>query len=243
MAGKGTRFQRLNLDIPKPFIKVLGEPLFLKATISWRTFFHKSNFTFVIQDEALGHFQPWFPLLDSKIKSYRLVRFSRVTSGPLESAIRSIAEISDKESVLFQDCDCYLENSKLVRYLCREDSRKEFGAVSTFPSSKERYSYVKLNAQHQVVAAAEKKVISDSAIGGAYYFSQIGELRDYYDKIAKGPPVGEPVLSEVVNRAVLDKKVIKAFLADKFISIGTANEYLEAKKLGVFHGIPKFESV
>ena len=242
MAGQGTRFAALSGKIPKPFFLVDQEALFLKALLSWEPFLKKSLVTFIIQNSAQELLNQWLRLISTRIDRFQVIGLDFYTQGPLETAMSATQSLPDDQSVIFQDCDCYVLNPKMRTFLSSGSARDCFAAVSTFESQESRYSYVRTDSQGLVQEAAEKRVISNQAIGGAYYFPRIKNMKSYDYKVS-GPFSGrEPVISEIMNQASHDGEKVLAFPCQQFFSLGTSEEFQQAQKLGLLRQIPQFEA-
>ena len=122
-------------------------------------------------------------LLFEIIKRWRLKGVNAVfISGDCNGAAMTVLSVlpqileSEKEDFLVDLSDIYFESEL--------NSISEFSNMKstamTFNSRNSRYSYIMTDSKNNVTAAAEKKVISNSASVGVYYFK---EISDYIDGI------------------------------------------------------------
>ena len=146
-----------------------GEPMLKKIlqTRPWAD--HVERYIFIFQDESECHqfyeekLKKWFP-------SSMSIFLSAPTSGASLSALAGLSLISNFHSPLMVDlADIYFEpNSEFdVDKLIRVEYQN--GAF-TFQSDEPCYSYLKFSNDGKFLEAAEKKVISDRASSGVYYF-------------------------------------------------------------------------
>ena len=104
------------------------------------------------------------------------------------------------------------------------------GALLTFYSDEERYSYIVLDEKNNVIKTMEKKVISDKAICGAYYFKNKNIFKTSVDEYIDNCIYEEYFISGVYNIMIKNNLLVKYFPTDLHISFGTPEEYEEAKK-------------
>ena len=76
----------------------------------------------------------------------------------------------------------------------------------------------------------EKKVISDKAICGAYYFKNKKIFETAVEKYLDNCIYDEYFISGVYNVMIKNNLLIKYFPTDLHISFGTPEEYEESKK-------------
>lgn len=147
-----------------------GEPMLKKIlqTRPWAN--HVERYIFIFQNEPEcfqfyeEYLKEWFPFSTS-------VFLNATTSGASLSALAGLSLISNFHSSLIVDlADIYFElNSE---FYVDQFIRGEYqNGAFTFHSHKPCYSYLKFSGDGDFLEAAEKKVISDRASAGVYYFS------------------------------------------------------------------------
>lgn len=100
----------------------------------------------------------------------RVAYISEYTRGAAMSALAGCALIADlQDTVCIDLADILFEDEVLPEVLLSEPSTG--GVALTFPSDKAIYSYLRRDADGAIVEAAEKKVISNEASAGVYFFS------------------------------------------------------------------------
>ena len=105
-------------------------------------------------------------------------------------------------------------------------------AILTFESTNPKWSYAKVNELNLVVEVAEKKVISNLATVGIYYWKHGSDYVKYAKQmIEKNIRVNnEFYVCPVYNQAIEDEKKIIIFNADKMWGLGIPEDlefYLE----------------
>ena len=84
MAGRGSRFHRAGIDVPKPLVDLWGRPMFWWATESVRRSVDVRELIFVVLAEHVERFA-----IDATIWEFyptaRIVTLPEVTSGAAES--------------------------------------------------------------------------------------------------------------------------------------------------------------
>jgi hypothetical protein len=131
--------------------------------------------------------------------------------------------------------DQYVEwNSNECMYAFTADSID--GAILTFESSHPKWSYAKIGNNGFVSEVAEKKVISNEATVGVYYWKKGSDYVKYAEEmIAKNIRVNnEFYVCPVFNQAIADGKKIKVKRVSNMWGIGTPedlNQFLLNYKL------------
>ena len=105
------------------------------------------------------------------------------------------------------------------------------GGILTFPNTHPKWSYVKLGNNGFVCEVAEKKVISDLATVGIYFWRRGSDYVKYAEQmISKNIRVnGEFYVAPVFNEAIGDGKLIRTKNVTAMHGIGTPedlNNYL-----------------
>lgn len=103
------------------------------------------------------------------------------TSGGAISALLSIEEVSEKDSLLIINGDQIIEENLYVLLKNFIDAEVDAGTV-VFNSVHPRWSYVKCDRDGYVIEAAEKKPISNLATAGFYYYKVAS---DFFDSVKK----------------------------------------------------------
>lgn len=218
MAGKGSRFEQVGYDVPKPFIPIDGVPMFL---FSASTIDFEARYIYVIRKEHLDYFSGH--ILDSIAHlNYELVVQSGDSNGSVVSCLLADKYINNNDPLVIMDCD--QRNSwnpaKTMQYL--KDGEFD-GAIITFESTNPSYSYVLKDSQNFIKKTAEKEVISTYAAGGVYVWSSGSDFIKYSTRmIDKGLTINnEFYVCPTYNEAILDGLKFTTINTDRIDSVGT----------------------
>ena len=224
MGGGGTRFGNKGFNLPKPLIELQGKPFFYWATQSVRKFVDVKDITFVVLQEHIDKFE-----IDKRILEYypnALIRvIPQVLNGAVLTCCEGVKGILDDLPILFNDCDHAFVCNAFYEYCKKGEFGDLDGALLTFASDSPNYSYAEFDEFGNVINTVEKKVVSNEAICGAYYFKNkqifIDGVETYLNKCA----YKEFFVSGVYNELAENRKLVRTFATDEHISFGTPDEY------------------
>ncbi len=229
MGGAGTRFLKNGFECPKPLIDLQGRPFFKWACDSIYGHMDIGSLTFVVLQDHIERFD-----IDKKILSFypeaKIVVLPQVLNGAVLTAIEGAMTVKNDEPVLFCDCDLMFICPGLY-FFYNADKFDADGSLLTFKSNLDRYSYVRLGDDGYAKETAEKKVISDRAITGAYGYRDAKTFLDAAEKYMDSCEYTEYFMSGIYNILIEEGKKIKVFTVDDTINFGTPEEYEEAKKI------------
>lgn len=226
MAGLGSRFKAMGVNTPKPLIEVDGVPMYIKAISSLENIQIKKEYIFVIRNE-LDQKHNLSKLIQQRLPDSKVVILPALTRGAAESALRAKDLVNPEAKLLIMDCDLWFKSTNfenLINNIHQEEIHD--GALLYFSSNKPRYSYLKLS-NGLVSETAEKVVISEEAIIGAYFFSKAKYFMEAAQKLINQPlnkNISEYYISLVYNILINDGKRIKAAKAENYHSFGTPEE-------------------
>ena len=161
MAGKGQRFVEAGYDKPKPMIDVCGVPMIKRVIDSLTSKYNKCNFIFIALKEHLDN-----GLQEFLEQQGTIIPLDIVTEGAACTTLMALPHINNDTQLVIANCDQYLEwdFDDFLNKAVEVD-----GSLVVFNSTNPHHSYAKVK-KGQVVEVAEKKVISDKACAGIYYF-------------------------------------------------------------------------
>ena len=236
MGGAGTRFLGEDFELPKPLIDLNGEPFFKRAADSLVGHVRYERLVFVVLKEHIEKYE-----IDRKIHEYypdaKIVSLKKVLPGAVMTAMEGAKAIHNDLPVIFTDCDLMFTCEAMYDYY-KADRYDCEGTLLTFRSELDRYSYVETGEWtdedgHTVNIAkktAEKEVISERAITGAYGFKNASIFLSAAEKYIKNCPYDEYYMSGIYNEMIEAGRRIRVFDTDTFRSFGTPEEYEEARK-------------
>lgn len=233
MGGKGSRFSKYGYEFPKPLLEIYGKPFFYWATQSIAKFVDTQDIIFVVLKEHVEKYE-----IDRKIREYYqeavIHIIPEVLNGAVLTCMEGVKEIHDENPIVFNDCDHIFRCRRFEKFIKQESRGKIDGALLTFPSDSPKYSFVRLNEMGNVTGTVEKRVISNQAICGCYYFADKKIFTEAAEDYLTDCEYQEFFVSGVYNRMAEKNKVIKTFETDFHVPFGIPEEYEEAKKSNFF---------
>lgn len=228
MAGSGSRFAEQGYNIPKPLIEIYGKPFFYWSTQSIRKFIETESLNFVVLQNHIDNFG-----IDAEIVKYfpeaKIYPLKETTKGAVVTCMEGITDIEDSFPIVFNDCDHLFKSERFNMFCGTEFDRLVDGALLTFLSSEGKFSFVGKDGHGNVTVTAEKKVISNEAVCGCYYFRSRELFVDAAEEYLAGCPYDEYYMSGVYNVMIKKKMTVKCFRTDFHVPFGTPEEYERAK--------------
>lgn len=228
MVGLGSRFADAGFDTPKPLIEVDGLPMFKKAISSFDHIDVEKSYHFVIRQEHVDT-----QSLDKRIKEAlpeaNIIVLPEITRGAAESALAAKPHLNPDDGLVLLDCDLWFQSESyeaMVRNSLTGTTQID-GGVLTFPADNPRYSYAEIGEDGMVLRTAEKIVISNSAITGAYYFAAVQTFIEAAEELLTQPlseAMKEYYISFVYSMILQNGGKIQAAYVDQFASFGTPEE-------------------
>lgn len=232
MGGLGQRFRDEGYTTPKPLIEVEGRRMFLRALASFDTLNVDRSVLFVVRQDAEDEYG-----LATSIREIMpnagVTILNHNTRGAVETALIARDLIDPDEPLIIMDCDFEFTSSEYFKYVKEIIEGAPYdGVLLSFTSDNPRYSYAKVGVDGFVTETAEKVVISNHALWGAYCFASGGLFLEYADRlITQGlsDVRKEFYISYVYAEMIADGCKIKLATTDSSHSFGTPaelNEYL-----------------
>ena len=232
MAGRGERFVRAGYTIPKPLIALEESvPMFARAASS----FPLEQFTeiiFVVLREHCELYQ-----FDSIIRRHyahfniKVVVLDNVTSGQAETVALALAGKSrDEELIVFNGDSAF--NDDISPWLIENASHYD-GALQVFRDTDPRWSFARVDDNGKVLETAEKRVISDLASTGMYYFKSWVRYMRLYDKLELSG--GEKYIAPMFNHLIAAGGRVGIIPCRSYLCFGTPAD-LEACRAGKRYG-------
>lgn len=230
MAGAGSRFAQQGYTFPKPLIEVNGKPMIQVVVENLNI---EAHFIFIVQQEHYEKYNLKY-LLNLIAPNCDIVQVNGITEGAACSTLLAKEFINNNEPLVMANSDQFVEwNSNEVMYAFTADEID--GGIVTFEASHPKWSYAKVDKDGFVAEVAEKKVISNEATVGIYYWKHGSDYVKYAEQmIANDVRVNnEFYVCPVFNEAINDNKKIKIKKIESMWGIGTPedlNYFLENHK-------------
>ena len=165
MAGRGQRFVDAGYKVPKQFIHIEQRQL---IDISLDCFtLDDCNLIFVVRDDQISNFNVDQILMDKYGPEIQVVSTDGLTDGSVCSCLLAERLIDNELPLFIHTLDIEFKPQVNPKDFNEEESD---GVLLTFKSNSPNYSYASVKPDGTVSRTAEKKVISDQACVGIYYF-------------------------------------------------------------------------
>ncbi|MGA5691412.1 sugar phosphate nucleotidyltransferase [Cytobacillus pseudoceanisediminis] len=177
MAGRGERFKKEGMDLPKMMIDVLGKPMLYWALESLKFKYGLDRIIFICLKEHINRY-PVEQLIHTYCTNPKIVILDEVANGQAHSVFMAKNIMNLNEPLVIYNCDTYTELSS------KDVEEKDIdGIISVFQSEEDELSYVKANDNGFVLEIQEKKRISKIASTGLYHFSKASMFIDSMEEI------------------------------------------------------------
>ena len=230
MAGRGSRFAEAGYTFPKPLIEIKGKPMIQWVIESLNV---KGNYIFIIQKEHQEKYNIK-SLLSTLKPNCKIIELDHITQGAACTTLLAKKLINNSNPLLMANSDQYIEwDSNKTLY---DFTNKNFdGGILTFNALHPKWSYAKINEETgHVTEVAEKKVISNNATVGVYYWKKGSDYVKYAEQMIKQNirVNNEFYVCPVFNNAISDNKKITISSVKEMHGLGTPedlNEFLQSK--------------
>ncbi|MBM3261446.1 glycosyl transferase family 2 [Candidatus Kaiserbacteria bacterium] len=170
MAGRGSRFQEAGYAFPKPLIDIHGKTMIEVVVNNLRPKVpHK--FIFIVQKEHYDTYDLYNILKNATHGNFEIVKISGITEGAACTVLTAAQYIDNDNDMVIANSDQYIETS-LDDFVKKARASKKDGVIMTFKASHPKWSYARIDKKGRVTEVAEKRVISDKATVGIYYFKR-----------------------------------------------------------------------
>lgn len=226
MAGEGSRFVKAGWSTPKPLIKLEGKPLFLHAIDSVKIDDVPMKYSFIVRKEHIDNF-----CIDKAIKAIlpdaNVYFVEKTTRGAVETCLIASEGIDDNDAVVVMDCDLEFTSDKYKDLIHKslDNPNASGGALVTFSSNSPKYSYAEVGKDGLVIRTAEKEVISNNALCGAYFFVSGKEFKKVANELVNAPmEKPELYVSLLFNKLIAKGSPVYIAPMELYRSYGTPEE-------------------
>lgn len=229
MAGEGSRFRDAGWKTPKPLIELKGKPFFIRAIESVKVGDAPMKYSLIVRQEHIETY-----CIDAAIREFLpealVYSVEKTTRGAVETCLVAEKGIADDDAVVVMDCDLEFE-SRAYRKMIEESlsvpaEEAKGGALVSFESQEPRYSYAAVNEDNYVTRTAEKEVISNHALCGAYFFASGREFKQVAHRLLNEPVMKKPefYVSLLYNYLLQDGSPVRLATMEQYRSYGTPEE-------------------
>lgn len=220
MAGRGSRFTKAGFELPKPLLRLYGEPFFWWAAESVRRCVEIRSMTFVVLAEHVRQHRIDHAVRD-RFPGANVVALNEPTSGALVTAVAGCQAIPGDGPVIVNDCD----HAFSADWLTEMTEADCDGFLCHFRSQDPAYSYAEYDDAGRLLRTVEKQVVSELAIAGAYGFRDRDTFLRHAAIYEQDCPYAEPFMSGVYNTIIAAGGAVRGAVLDRHVSFGTPAEY------------------
>jgi NDP-sugar pyrophosphorylase family protein/fructosamine-3-kinase len=251
-AGQGLRLKDYSdkLDLPKPLINILDKSMIEWSLLSYHPLItkglvKKSNFYFVILDAHDKNYSIVKQLKSIFGKKIKIIKLSKITRGPAETAYLAAKSIKSKGPVIFNDCDHYFKSKSLLDKIFEIKNKKKFSGiinVAKTNSTKPDWSYVEQDSSDEIIGIKEKDpVLAKSGARGvvaSYYFSNLNIFKKEAKLMIKqNDLVGDEFKKEFYISKIYDRLIKKGH---KFLTAETSAAFPFGNPLQIQNFVKNF---
>ena len=226
MAGRGSRFEEQGYTDKKPFIDVNGKPMIHRVIKNLGMEFNTDyKFIMICLQEDFDKYD--FTEFEKVIghDSYDVVILDDVTEGAAQTILQAKDLINDDTPLMTMNSDQLVDwdVEKLFK-MCEQFD----GVIPCFYGEGNAWSYARTLDNGYVQEVAEKKVISNNATAGYYFWNKGSDYVKYAKQMIEenSRTNGEFYVAPVYNLAIRDGKKVGICMVDEIYELGTP-EYLE----------------
>jgi dTDP-glucose pyrophosphorylase len=226
MAGKGSRFKDAGYAFPKPLIDVSGKTM-IEVVVNNLRPSCEHRFIFICQREHFEQYDLHNILKNATKNRFEVVLINGMTEGAACTVLTAIAHINNGDEMVIANSDQYIEKS-LDSFVETAHQKSADGLIMTFKASHPKWSYARTDRSGKVLEVAEKKVISNDATVGIYYFKKGRDfVKGAESMIHKNiRSNNEFYVCPVYNELIIEGKniFIDEISADKMHGLGTPED-------------------
>lgn len=170
MAGRGSRFQEAGYTFPKPLIDVNGKTM-IEVVIDNLRPTCEHRFIFICQREHFAKYDLYHILQNATKNKFEVVQINGITEGAACTVLTAAQYIDNDDDIFIANSDQFID-IKIDDFISAGRENKKDGLIMTFKASHPKWSYARVDENGKVLETAEKKLISDKATVGIYYFGK-----------------------------------------------------------------------
>lgn len=170
MSGAGTSFINAGYTFPKPLIDINGEPM-VQLVIENLTPKTDHQFILISKKEQYDKYSLHQIFNNAAKGNFISIPLFGTTQGATCSVLNAVDYINNDTELVIANADQVVDID-INKFIHFARNSKADGVIMTFKSHHPRWSYAKVDKAGNVLEVAEKKVISDQATVGIYYFKK-----------------------------------------------------------------------
>ena len=220
MAGLGSRFANVGYKLPKPLIGVNGKPMIQVVVENMNI---NARYIFVVMKHHAEKYDFNNILKEITCDNYEIKTIDKLTEGSACTVLTIRDMIDNDNPMILANSDQYLEWDPYEFLVKTQDVD---GLISCFEADHPKWSFAKVDDNEEVTEVAEKKVISNLATTGLYYFAKGSQFVRCADSmIAKNIRTnGEFYNAPIYNEIILEGGVVKTHMCSKMWGLGVPED-------------------
>ncbi len=228
MAGLGTRFQRKGYIKPKYEILAKGKTLFRWSLISLEKFLNdKNEIIFITLKSNNSESFIESQMIYFKNINWKIVELDSVTKGQAETVMYCEKFLNPLNPILIYNIDTYVNPDYI------KPSDYNFKSwIPYFKTSKQNFSFIKVNEEGKVINVKEKEKISNMASVGLYGFESFESFKLIYSEFYSKEDKKERYIAPMYNKLIaMGKEINICSIPESEVNIlGTPEELKEFLK-------------
>jgi beta-phosphoglucomutase-like phosphatase (HAD superfamily)/dTDP-glucose pyrophosphorylase len=230
MSGAGSRFVEAGYKLPKPLIDVGGKPMIQRVVENIGI---EAKYVFVVQK---NHYDGYYlgTLLNSIAPGCEIIQTDGMTEGAACSCLLA-KELIDDNHLIIANSDQWVDWNP-CDFMWSMVGQDVDGGILTFRDNNPKWSYAR-EENGLVVEVAEKKVISNNATVGIYYYKRGKAFVKYAEQmISKGIRTnGEFYVCPIFNELIADGGKVKIHSVGGMFGMGTPDDLRDSIDSGIFN--------
>lgn len=174
MAGRGSRFQDAGYAFPKPLIDINGKTM-IEVVINNLRPKTDHKFIFICQKEHYDTYDLHNILKNATNNKFEVVLINGITEGAACTVLCATQHINNEDDLLIANSDQFIQFD-INNFIKEGRENSTDGLIMTFNASHPKWSYARVDEHGKVLEVAEKKIISNKATVGIYYFKKGSEF-------------------------------------------------------------------
>ncbi len=169
LAGSGKSFISAGFSLPKPLIDVKGKPM-IQQVIQNLTPKVPHQFIFIVKKDIYERYVQFSDVFNLTTKeNFKIILVDTIPQGAACTVLTAIDHINSSDELIIANGDQIIDVS-INAFIEKAREAKATGFIMTFDASRPKWSFVRLNKNKEVIETAEKKIISNHATVGIYYY-------------------------------------------------------------------------
>lgn len=220
MAGLGSRFSNVGYKLPKPLIDVNGKPMIQVVVENMNI---NAHYVFIAMKKHVEEYDVENVIKEVTCGNYTIHTIDELTEGSACTVLKVRDIIDNDRPMMLANSDQYLEWDP---YDFLVKSQGVDGLISCFEADHLKWSFAKVDGSGRVTEVAEKKVISNLATTGLYYFAKGSQFVRCADAmIAKNIRTnGEFYNCPIYNELIEEGGDVRVHMCSKMFGLGVPED-------------------